>query len=94
MRSRDISKNNKPIQIYKRLGSILKKPICRVKSEESSYIPKHILKNRENVETKLSMGMLSPQHNSLKIAKYQRILNNIDLMIENRILGGESSWNF
>jgi hypothetical protein len=90
MKNEEISNNNKTINIYKKVGSILGKSIYNVKSETNSYIPNHILKTRDDVETKLSMAMMSPNKNVLKITKYQRTLNGIDLMIENRILRGES----
>ncbi|MDA3855492.1 MAG: hypothetical protein PF569_04495 [Candidatus Woesearchaeota archaeon] len=89
MKTEEISNNNESIKIYKRVGSIFKKPISSIKTEKKYYIPKHILKNKKKIETKLSIAMLMPEYNSLTINKYNQILNNIDLMIKNRLLEGE-----
>ena len=72
----NISNNIDPNKIYKRAGL----------SEDKfkSYVPKAILNNRDRYETKLSMALLSPKHNAFKIAKYQRILTNIEDMIRAR----------
>jgi hypothetical protein len=85
MNNRDICNKEKAYKIYKRAGLTN----CSITTEENSNVPKHILRNRNDFETKLSMALLSPRHNAFKIAKYQRILNNIDLIISNRIFRGD-----
>ena len=76
MINRDIRNKIESNIIYKRVGST-----------NSNFIPKAILKARENYETKLSMALLNPNDNKIKLEKFQRILNKLEETIEARIYG-------
>jgi hypothetical protein len=76
MINRDIRNNIESNIIYKRVGS-----------NNSNLIPKTLLNAREKYETKLSMALLNPNENRIKIEKFQRILNKLEDTIDARIFG-------